>query len=361
MDIVDEIRADREAGALRLEREYKSQLLAVAARFCPDPIEAEALVCRTMDETIRRIETLADPGSFFGWMCGIMSNQYGKLNRRKIDGKISYTDQLPELEDESVGVDRIISAVDGEILHQAIEHLPPKLKEAILLRYFVDMPLSQIARFLMIPVGTVNSRLHMARVVLAMRLGAKLKKPIVAMIAAALLLFGVTAAVIGFRSTETANEDAGETGLGAVNRDAVAENGSMQSPDTPDSVGFADPSAQNAPESQGVATTPISQSTSKGEKTMKKGKAAAAALSVAFAAAPLMGANGDEYQFIDPDTYPAANYSHKASSSVVSLNAGAVPVAGVAVDLEARSRSNGISAAITLNATQFRGFYISFK
>ena len=117
--------------------------------------------------------------------------------------------------------------------------------------------------------------MHMARVVLAMRLGAKLKKPIVAMIAAALLLFGVTAAVIGFRSTETENEDASESVCSAVNRDAVAENGSMQSPDTPDSVGFADPSAQNAPESQGVATTPISQSTSKGEKTMKKGKAAA--------------------------------------------------------------------------------------
>ena len=31
MAIIDEIRADREAGALRLEREYKPRLLAVAA------------------------------------------------------------------------------------------------------------------------------------------------------------------------------------------------------------------------------------------------------------------------------------------------------------------------------------------
>ena len=43
MDIIDEIRADREAGALRLEREYKPRLLAVAARFCSDKKEAEAL------------------------------------------------------------------------------------------------------------------------------------------------------------------------------------------------------------------------------------------------------------------------------------------------------------------------------
>ena len=35
MDVVDEIRADREAGALRLEREYKSQLLAYASQEAP--------------------------------------------------------------------------------------------------------------------------------------------------------------------------------------------------------------------------------------------------------------------------------------------------------------------------------------
>ena len=196
MDIVDEIRADREAGVIRLEREYKPRLLAVAVRFCPDPQEAEALVYRTMDETIRCIETLSDPDSFFGWMCGIMSNQFGKLNRRKINGEITYTDQPPERADESIGVDNVVQAVDATLLREAIESLPPKLKETVLLRYFADMPLTQIARFLMIPVGTVNSRLHMARIALGMRLGAKLKKPAVALIAAGLLLLGATAAIM---------------------------------------------------------------------------------------------------------------------------------------------------------------------
>jgi len=160
-----------------------------------------------MDEAIRRIETLANPDSFFGWMCGIMSNQYGKLNRRTIDGKIDYTGLPPEREDESTGVDNIVRAVDGTILHEAIEHLPPKLKEAVLLRYFADMPLTQIARFLMIPVGTVNSRLHMARMVLTMRLSAKLKKPAVALIAAGLFLAASAAATVGILSTAGGNDE----------------------------------------------------------------------------------------------------------------------------------------------------------
>ena len=196
MDIIDEIRADREAGALRLEREYKPRLLAVAARFCPDETEAEALVYRTIDEAIRCIETLSDPNAFFGWMCGIMSNQYGKLNRRKIDGQIVYTDKVPE-DMESGGAENVVQAVDATLLREAVEGLPDKLREAVILRYFADMPVMQIARFLTIPVGTVNSRLHLARMALSMRLGAKLKKPAVAIIAAALFLAASAAMVAG--------------------------------------------------------------------------------------------------------------------------------------------------------------------
>ena len=196
MDIIDEIRADREAGALRLEREYKPRLLAVAARFCPDETEAEALVYRTIDEAIRCIETLSDPNAFFGWMCGIMSNQYGKLNRRKIDGQIVYTDKMPE-DEESGGAESVVQAVDATLLREAVEGLPDKLREAVVLRYFADMPILQIARFLTIPVGTVNSRLHLARMALSMRLGAKLKKPAVALIAAALFLAASAAVAVG--------------------------------------------------------------------------------------------------------------------------------------------------------------------
>ena len=196
MDIIDEIRADREAGALRLEREYKPRLLAVAARFCPDETEAEALVYRTIDEAIRCIETLSDPNAFFGWMCGIMSNQYGKLNRRKIDGQIVYTDKMPE-DVESDGAESVVQAVDATLLREAVEGLPDKLREAVVLRYFADMPILQIARFLTIPVGTVNSRLYLARMALSMRLGAKLKKPIVAMIVAALFLAASAAMLEG--------------------------------------------------------------------------------------------------------------------------------------------------------------------
>ena len=110
----------------------------------------------------------------------------------------------------------------------------------------------------------------------------------------------------------------------------------------------------------------VSQQTSmsqpkEGEQNMTMRRPAMAALSAALAAAPLAAANGDEYQFIDPTTYPAANYSYATSSSAITLNAGAVPVAGVSGDLEARSRSNSSSTAIMLNALPFKGSYLTIR
>ena len=44
MDIVEEIRKDRENGAKRLISEYKTGLLTLARRFCSDVSDAEELV-----------------------------------------------------------------------------------------------------------------------------------------------------------------------------------------------------------------------------------------------------------------------------------------------------------------------------
>ena len=94
---------------------------------------------------------------------------------------------------------------------------------------------------------------------------------------------------------------------------------------------------------------------------MGKAKAAAAALSAAFVAAPLAAANGDEYQFI-VSGYPAENPSHSMMSDGIALETGALRVMGSADMLEARSRTSGCSVAIALNAQKWTpGFIISIK
>jgi len=115
----------------------------------------------------------------------------------------------------------------------------------------------------------------------------------------------------------------------------------------------SEPSESSSPSTR--TTDPQLETNQKGETLMSKVKAATAALTAAMAAAPLAAANGDEYQFIDPTTYPAENVSYSARSSAVTVEAGALRVASVPDDLEARSRTKSASAAILLDATKFHG------
>ena len=55
---------------------------------------------------------------------------------------------------------------DGSVL-DAVRRLTPRLREPVLLHYFADLPLAEVATILRRPVGTVKQRLHQARAELA--------------------------------------------------------------------------------------------------------------------------------------------------------------------------------------------------
>ncbi len=56
---------------------------------------------------------------------------------------------------------------DTTWLRDIVERLSPKLREAVLLHYYADLPVAEIARLVHRPVGTVKRRLHDARLALA--------------------------------------------------------------------------------------------------------------------------------------------------------------------------------------------------
>jgi RNA polymerase sigma-70 factor (ECF subfamily) len=56
-------------------------------------------------------------------------------------------------------------------LWDAVRRLPPPLCEVVLLHYLCDLPLSEVARAIRRPTGTVKRRLHEARRLLATTLG----------------------------------------------------------------------------------------------------------------------------------------------------------------------------------------------
>jgi RNA polymerase sigma-70 factor (ECF subfamily) len=51
-------------------------------------------------------------------------------------------------------------------LRDLVDRLPERLRSAVLLHYYADLPLDEVARLLHRPVGTVKRRLHEARALL---------------------------------------------------------------------------------------------------------------------------------------------------------------------------------------------------
>ncbi len=196
MDIVEELRRDRESGAKRLVCEYKAGLMSIARRFFTNESDAEELVNATFAKAVDNIDGYLEKSAFFAWLCQILNNEFRNSVKRKSNRNEICPGDVPEPEDENAR-DEIYENLDATLLRTAIAELNPEQREVIVLRYFEDLPIEKIAKFLTLPAGTVRSRLFYARKALAARLGAgvkeAVKKPGVKAVLVALALCGLTA------------------------------------------------------------------------------------------------------------------------------------------------------------------------
>ncbi|MDT7539182.1 MAG: hypothetical protein QOI82_2767 [Actinomycetota bacterium] len=65
------------------------------------------------------------------------------------------------------GVTRTHDAAHDPWLRDLVDRLPAHLRQAVLLHYYADLPVDEVARLVHRPVGTVKRRLHDARLLLA--------------------------------------------------------------------------------------------------------------------------------------------------------------------------------------------------
>ena len=199
MSLIADIQKDMEKGAVRLITEYRSRLLSDARRLCENPADAEDLVSRTFAKVINKIETHNEDCDFYAWMKTIMVN----LHRDDLDHPVARGTEAVDDEtlEQCAGADwstdeQILKNSDSEAIRKAIAELDPKYKQAMLMRYYDEFTLKEIANCLTLPMGTVSRRVQIAHRLLAGKLRAefgKAKKPLAVLLAALLgvgALFG---------------------------------------------------------------------------------------------------------------------------------------------------------------------------
>ena len=224
VNIVKEILSDSEKGAALLVSAYRNRLYTAALGLCKNPFEAEDLVFRTFEQVIAKIETCKDENSFYSWMYAILLNLY----RKSVRGSM-IKNTIPVggwMEMDALGgttdVSESLESLDGDVVRAALERISPEMREVLMLHYFDGQPLSRVAKYLSVSVGTVKSRLYYARMVLARRLNEQVKRPAVAMVAAALIIAACAATVAGLWMAVT-GEGASDIAVSAP----IADGGAM--------------------------------------------------------------------------------------------------------------------------------------
>lgn len=111
------------------------------------------LVSETIIKGYESIHTLREPAYFKTWLIRILLNNV-KDYFKKVKDEVSY-EFLEEFPDEKR------TCVEEKLdLKNAIDTLPKKYQSVIILKYYEDMKISEIAEVLDIPEGTVKAYLH---------------------------------------------------------------------------------------------------------------------------------------------------------------------------------------------------------
>ena len=168
MEIWEEIAFDRERGAKRLVAELGDRLLTAAYQITQNSADAEDLVFRTFSQVIAKVGQYDGRSAFFTWIYRILLNFRRMDLRRKGANALVFMEELPETEDpapdpaEALALDSSAAEVRA-----GVARLPEPLREAVVLRYFEGLSVSEIAALVEVPVGTVKYRLFEARKQLA--------------------------------------------------------------------------------------------------------------------------------------------------------------------------------------------------
>ena len=168
MEIWEEIAANQRMGAERLVAEYGDRLFTAACRIVQNEADAEDLVFRTFERVIAKIHQYDVRSQFFSYLYSVMLNFRRMDLRKKGANALVFEGEIPETEDAAPDpCEALVAKADAVAVCAAVDNLSEPLRTVIVLRYFEDFNLNEIASLLDLPLGTVKFRLHRARKELA--------------------------------------------------------------------------------------------------------------------------------------------------------------------------------------------------
>jgi RNA polymerase sigma-70 factor (ECF subfamily) len=159
--------AHRDDAFARRSDAYLGQALGLAYYIVGDLHEAEDATQEAMARAWKSRRSLRAPEAFEAWLDRIVVNTC----REKLRRKRAVTEvELPADGGEPEAADRFSALFARDAVGRALAALTVDQRTVVVLRYWRDLSLDQIAQRLGWPIGTVKSRLHYGLAALRERL-----------------------------------------------------------------------------------------------------------------------------------------------------------------------------------------------
>ena len=177
------------SGRERFEAEIQPllpRLHRLCLTLCRDKQEAEDLLQDALVRAFLHRDSFEQRGSFLGWMCGIVRNQFLETRRAAarrrslfdsvLEGASSvlgslFTGGVEQKDPEA----RLCSTQDAELMLRCLQALPEKFRWVVLLCDVEELGYEEVSAALGIPVGTVKSRHFRGRAQLGAAVKAQLE------------------------------------------------------------------------------------------------------------------------------------------------------------------------------------------
>jgi RNA polymerase sigma-70 factor (ECF subfamily) len=173
-DFLARARAGEAEAYCELAQACEERLFRQAVALCHDPTTAEDLAAETLIEGWRSIARFDGSCRFSTWLYAILVHRFQKSARRarsrpvtlaglprsERDAGESSLERLPD--SQTLPAENLMQQEQATRMRAAIDSLPPKHQQVVLLRFYEEASLSEIAAALGLSLGTVKSRLHHA-------------------------------------------------------------------------------------------------------------------------------------------------------------------------------------------------------
>ena len=166
---IEELKQGNISALEYLYEEYSTQALRTAYLITSDRYMAEDILQDAFIQCYRYIGSLKDNSSFKPWFYRILTRlAFREIKKTK---KLLPVENI--FENDTAVSDEYFQGFENSELCKYIDRLKPKLKTTVILFYYDEMSIKEIAGIMSCREGTVKSRLNTARVQLKGLIGSR--------------------------------------------------------------------------------------------------------------------------------------------------------------------------------------------